>query len=320
LSEPVVSVVIPTRGRAWMLARAIRSVQRQTLQAFEVVVVLDGPDDESVRVVEGLEDARIRLVTLLEPSGGAVARNVGVDAARGEWIAFLDDDDEFAERKLELQLHAAREADGEVLVVCRARVVKGESEEIWPKRFPREGELLVDYLFQRGSLRQGEGFLQTSTYFVSRELAKRVRFREDLRRHQDWDWVVRLQTERGVSVVGLEPALTVYHVGEGPSVSGQSGWESSLRWGREVVLPQSRRAYAFFIATQCVPRLRAGECTRWSLLKRLSGESFGVGRATLLSATLFAAFWLRGWVRERKAGCVSKHATAAQAGMLPRNL
>jgi glycosyltransferase involved in cell wall biosynthesis len=320
LSAPVVSVVIPTRGRPWMLARAVRSVQRQTLQAFEVVVVLDGPDDESARAVEGLHDTRVRVVTLAETRGGAVARNAGVDAAKGEWIAFLDDDDEFAERKLELQLHAARAADGDVLVVCRARVVKGESEQVWPKRFPREGELLVDYLFQRGSLRQGEGFLQTSTYFVSRELAKRVRFREDLRRHQDWDWVVRLQTERGVRVLGLDKALTVYHMGEGPSVSGQSGWESSFQWGRAVVLPQSQRAYAFFIATQCVQRLRGVECRRWSLLKMLSGQCFGEGQATLWSGILFAGFWMRGLAREMKAGGVSSHATAEQTGIFPKNL
>jgi glycosyltransferase involved in cell wall biosynthesis len=308
MSAPLVSVVIPTRGRAWMLARAIRSVQRQTLQDFEVVVVLDGPDEESVKAIGSLHDERVRAVTLSTASGGAVARNAGVDAAAGKWIAFLDDDDEFAERKLELQLKAASESVGAVLVVCQARVVKGASEELWPQRFPKKGELLVDYLFQRRSLRQGEGFLQTSTYFVSTELARRVRFREDLRRHQDWDWVVRLQTGHGVKVVAVGEPLTVYHLGEGPSVSTQSGWESSLMWAREVVAPQSRRAYAFFIATQCVPRLRIGECKRWSILQFLSRECFGVGRASLLSGMLFAGFWVREWIRDVRPDSASENA------------
>jgi glycosyltransferase involved in cell wall biosynthesis len=308
MSAPRVSVVIPTRGRPAMLVRAIRSVQSQTLQEFEVVVVLDGPDEESVKAIECLRDARIRLVTLVEASGGAVARNAGVDAATGEWIAFLDDDDEFAERKLELQLKAATEAAGPMLMTCKARVVKGVGEEIWPRRFPREEELLVDYLFQRWSLRQGEAFLQTSTYFVSRELARTERFREDLRRHQDWDWVVRLQTEQGVKVVAVDEPLTLYHVGEGPSVSTQSGWESSLAWGREVVLPQSRGAYAFFIATQCVPRLRAGECRRWSVLQWLGRECFVAGRASLMSGALFLGFWLRVWIRELTSSSVVRGA------------
>jgi len=300
---PTVTVVIPTRARPRLLERAIRSVLRQTLQDFEVVVVLDGPEAHGATltadVVAGFYDPRIRLLTLAEPAGGAVARNAGVTAARGEWIAFLDDDDEFVDDKLELQRNAARRFSDpdSVLLTSQVRVIDGDAEQVWPQRFPAPGELLVDYLFCRHGLRQGEGFLQSSTFFVSRELALRAPFRPHLTRHQDWDWVIGLQVHHGVRIVALPCPLTLYHRSDGPSVSRMSGWRASLAWGREVVLPQSRRAYSFFVATQCVTRLHAAECRDCRVLREFVQESFAVGRANWLSRLLFAAFWTRAWLR-----------------------
>jgi glycosyltransferase involved in cell wall biosynthesis len=301
--SPSVTVVIPTRARPRLLERAIRSVLRQTLQDFELVVVLDGREAQDATltadVVASFHDPRIRLLTLAEPAGGAAARNAGVDAARGEWIAFLDDDDEFDEDKLELQQNAALDSGDpdRVLLTSQVRVVGGTTEPVWPHRFPEPDELLVDYLFCRHGLRQGEAFLQSSTFFVSRKLALHAPFRPDLARHQDWDWVIALQVHHGVQIVGLPRALTLYHRGDGPSVSRMSGWRNSLAWGREIVLPQSRTAYSFFIATQCVTRLHAAECRRWSVLREFAQESFAVGRADWRSTLFFAAFWTRACLR-----------------------
>jgi glycosyltransferase involved in cell wall biosynthesis len=225
-----------------LLERAIHSVLRQTLQDFELIVVLDGPEphDASVTadVVASFRDPRIRLLTLGEPAGGGAARNAGVAAARADWIAFLDDDDEFVDDKLELQRNAALAcADPDcVLLTSQVRVVGGTSKPVWPLRFPAKEELLVDYLFCRHGLRQGEAFLQSSTFFVSRELALHAPFRADLARHQDWDWVIALQVRHDVRIVALPCALTLYHRGDGPSVSRMSGWRNSRRT-RAVVDP-----------------------------------------------------------------------------------
>jgi glycosyltransferase involved in cell wall biosynthesis len=290
----MISVVIPTRGRPQLLQRAIRSVLVQTHQDFEVIVVLDGVDAQSTAAVEELKEPRIRLVTLPQRAGGAVARNAGVAAARGRWIAFLDDDDEFTAEKLALQLQSAMGSNSpeQTLTVCKARVIERRIARVWPTRFPAPGERIVEYLFCRKSLRQGEAFLQSSTYFVSRALALRIPFRQHLERHQDWDWVVQLQ-QKGVEIVAVPRVLTVYHRDDNSSLSRQSGWEQSLDWAKGVVAPESSRAYSFFIATQCVTRLDARQCWSWSVLRRLSGECFGNGKANRCSTVLFAYFWMR---------------------------
>ncbi|HWO41345.1 MAG TPA: glycosyltransferase family 2 protein [Candidatus Eisenbacteria bacterium] len=101
---PQVSVVIPTYHRAEFLRGAVRSVLGQTFEDFEVVVVDDGGPDGAAEVIEGFNDSRIRYLRHPERRGGAAARNTGIANARGEYVAFLDDDDEWLEEKLERQM------------------------------------------------------------------------------------------------------------------------------------------------------------------------------------------------------------------------
>ena len=97
----LVSVVIPTLDRPKLLLRAIDSVLRQTYQEIEVIVVVDRPDPDTVSAVQSVNDPRVRLIVNPYSSTAAGARNAGADHATGEWIAFLDDDDEWLPNKLE---------------------------------------------------------------------------------------------------------------------------------------------------------------------------------------------------------------------------
>lgn len=92
--EPLFSVVIPTYNRTAMLVRAVASVRRQALEDFEVIVVDDGSREPQAGLTS-LHDPRIRLLRTSANSGAAAARNVGIAAARGRYISFLDDDDEY---------------------------------------------------------------------------------------------------------------------------------------------------------------------------------------------------------------------------------
>ena len=103
-TEPLVSAVIPTHKRAVTLPRALQSALAQTYRKMEVVVVIDGPDAETKRALKQINDPRVRIVQLESNVGGGGARNAGVSAARGEWIAFLDDDDEWLPEKIERQI------------------------------------------------------------------------------------------------------------------------------------------------------------------------------------------------------------------------
>jgi glycosyltransferase involved in cell wall biosynthesis len=107
-SEPLISVIIPTYNRSKLLIeQAIPSVLAQNYKNFELIVVGDHCTDDTERLVKKIDDSRLKFVNLSErgkyPSGGfnrwmvagSVPRNKGVELASGEWIAPLDDDDEF---------------------------------------------------------------------------------------------------------------------------------------------------------------------------------------------------------------------------------
>lgn len=100
---PIVSVVIPTRNRAGLLERAVKSVEKQTYKDLEIIVVDDSSSDNTQSVIESLKTENLRYIRLEKQSGGAVARNTGIKAAGGRFIAFLDDDDEWLPEKIEKQ-------------------------------------------------------------------------------------------------------------------------------------------------------------------------------------------------------------------------
>ena len=113
LTNPVVSVVIPTRNRPALLLRAVRSALGQTLREIEIIVVVDGEKGhESADAMARLDEDRVRCIVLREQAGGAEARNIGIRNARSAWIALLDDDDEWLPSKLKMQMDAVRHHDG----------------------------------------------------------------------------------------------------------------------------------------------------------------------------------------------------------------
>jgi glycosyltransferase involved in cell wall biosynthesis len=136
-----VSVIVPTRARPHLVGRAVESILRQTFSDFEIVLIDNNPIEESiVRVLPGswwLSDPRVRLLHDERPRNAAQARNSGLAIARGVWITYLDDDDTYHPRKLELQL-AAAESSGLPLglcgmarhVSCRRRPMTWNGQEI----------------------------------------------------------------------------------------------------------------------------------------------------------------------------------------------
>ncbi len=93
-SIPNVSVIIPTYNRAQWVCRAIQSILNQTCQDFEIIVVDDGSTDDTFELVRNYDNARVKYIQLSNNNGAAAARNMGVENSRGEYIAFLDSDDE----------------------------------------------------------------------------------------------------------------------------------------------------------------------------------------------------------------------------------
>jgi glycosyltransferase involved in cell wall biosynthesis len=113
-AEPLVSVILPTHNRAGLLGRAIRSVLGQSYRNLELLVVDDASTDNTPDVVKSIDDARLRYIRLDQNRRAAAARNIAIKAARGELLAFQDDDDEWLPQKLERQVASLMRAPAEV--------------------------------------------------------------------------------------------------------------------------------------------------------------------------------------------------------------
>ncbi|MEC4817553.1 MAG: glycosyltransferase family 2 protein [Scytonema sp. PMC 1069.18] len=133
MSHPILSVIIPTHNRPNLLPLAVNSVLAQTLDDLEIIVV----DDASERPPDLPSDSRLRFLRLSEPQGGAAARNIGTEAARGRWVTYLDDDDRLlphmAETSLEGLFHVTLPAP--IAVISGIEEVNAQGQ-VFNKRVP----------------------------------------------------------------------------------------------------------------------------------------------------------------------------------------
>jgi glycosyltransferase involved in cell wall biosynthesis len=292
-SSVLVSVVIPTKGRPIIVLRAAKSALNQTLRQLEVIVVVDGEDSETVAGLEILSDTRLRILTLPKSLGGAEARNIGVRAARADWIAFLDDDDEWFPNKLERQLALAKTATALLPVVCSAYIGRSAAGDApFGRRAPRPNEAVSDYMFCRRGLSYGENAIATSVLFVPRKLMLSVPFDSELRRHQDWDWALRALNAPGTALCYIDEPLSIYNMREESArLSEHDDWKYSLDWCRQRRKYFTSKAVSFFIATECLTRARQAKAdfkSTWGLLVAYWSE----GKPTFRSALLGLCYLL----------------------------
>ena len=273
-----VSVVIPTRNRPRLLLRAVESALAQTARTIEVIVVVDGEDAATVAAMQKLDDTRLTVVALSESVGGSEARNVGVRASHGRYIALLDDDDEWRPDKLAAQLVLANAHTVPNFVVTTQYVYRspGEPDEIWPGHLPSTDEPLSEFLFS------SRGGFQTSTYLCPRDLFLANPFKIGLRKHQDWDWFLRLASLPGFELLVVRQPLSVYWVPlrSRSSISGSLDWRFSAAWAKSCRSLMTPRAYATFLVK--MPLRAAGiQREKIAALRHLLPQILFVGRPTL---------------------------------------
>ena len=191
-----VSAIITTHNRADLLPRAVQSVLSQTFTDHEVIIVDDGSTDHTQEVMAAQRDLRIRYLRHETAMGPCAARNIGIDNARGEYVAFLDDDDEWLPEKLSLQVRALEAEDAIVaLAYCWYDYVD-DSDGV-RRQGPRrliEGDI-------HGSMLALDIPAPTSTYLMRTRPARRLRFDEDLTMSTDLDFLVRLSCQWRVALV-----------------------------------------------------------------------------------------------------------------------
>lgn len=208
-TTPRVSVVIPTYNRAEQTTRALESVWNQSFSDYEVVVVDDGSTDNTADVLEQFEP-RIRLIR--QPNGGvSKARNRGISAASGEFIAFLDSDDEWLPDKLRQQVEFL-EAHRSIGFVACLNTYDTEHGFTYGNSFSRGGMPNVVTQFLEFLLAPFPRNM--SRYLMRREaVVKCGGFDESIRGAEDWELCLKL-LQHGYSFDFLNEALVVYQPGE----------------------------------------------------------------------------------------------------------
>jgi glycosyltransferase involved in cell wall biosynthesis len=186
---PTVSIVIPTLNRAHLVTRAIKSVLNQTYQDFEIIVVDDGSIDETEKVIKRCNNKRIKYKKHQKTRGPGAARNTGIDATYGDYIAFLDSDDEWLPTKLEKQINLFKKNIVKIgLTYCGVELIDQRSRNVKEKWIPK----YRGYVFEKNL---SENFIVSgsSTVIVQRKaLEKAGKFDESLASCEDWDLWIRI--------------------------------------------------------------------------------------------------------------------------------
>lgn len=181
-----VSVIIPTYNRANILARAIDSVLCQTYENFELIIVDDKSQDNTSKIVKEFKDSRIRYYKNEKNLGGSVTRNVGIEKAKCEYIAFLDDDDSWLPTKLEKQISLIELLGPEYCGIYTGIIYYKNSKKICEK-IPKK----VEDMFKE--LLWGNCIGTTSTILLKKECLDDVGyFNEELPSAQDRELYLRL--------------------------------------------------------------------------------------------------------------------------------
>ena len=203
----MISVIIPTYERPWLLQDALRSVASQQYRDVEVVVVNDGGRSVDDAVAPWRRSLDIVLIDLPERNGPARARNAAIDVASGDLLAFLDDDDVFLPHHLELLHDSLAERPDLDLVYSGALVSEHRLDSVPHDslQMPRKA-----YRFDERFLLVAN-FIHTGSVLVRNFADSTVRFDESLTHCEDWDLWIALRFDLGLTIEYVDGLSSIYH-------------------------------------------------------------------------------------------------------------
>ncbi|RLA62772.1 MAG: glycosyltransferase family 2 protein [Epsilonproteobacteria bacterium] len=205
----MISIIIPTYNRSAYLFRAIESVQYQTYKDWELIIVDDGSTDNTQKEITYLLKEEKKIKYIKTPNRGvSAARNLGIHLSSGDYLAFLDSDDEWLPEKLELQME---------FVNTNPEIELVHGDEIWIRNGKRVNQKNIHKKFGGNIFSQSLDLcaISPSTAFLKRSLFKRVGFfREDFPVCEDYDLWLRVTSRNEVGFIA-RPLIVKYGGHEG---------------------------------------------------------------------------------------------------------
>ena len=200
----LVSAIIPTYNRSHLLRRSISSILNQTHKSIECIVVDDCSTDDTERLISLMSDDRIRYVRMPINSGACAARNEGILAAKGKYIAFNDSDDVWKANKIETQLNAMESSGADICFSAMERHSLSGSIDIFPDiQTYNQNEFIAFELILAQSL------AGTPSIVAKKEVFESCLFDTEMKCFQDWEWLINASRNASVYYVS-EPLVELY--------------------------------------------------------------------------------------------------------------
>ena len=292
-SDPKISVIIPTHCRPVLVATAVNSALAQTYRNIEIIVVIDGCDPETFKILRDLGDSRLIVLETGKQGGAQRARNFGIDKASGAYIALLDDDDEWFPEKLETQFRKLISTDFQrPIVVSKFVRVSEHGRMEWPHEIYEGREHFSEYIMGRKGFLAGVQIIQTSTILAPTSLFRDVRFDIELRKFQDWDWLLRASALEGVGIEFVKQPLSLFNAPQNrTSISTRElDWRSSVLWAESLENLVSRKAFASFLLID----IGAMAATKgdWKAFIYILERALGTKVSSLQNLLVYISYWL----------------------------
>ncbi|WHZ31914.1 glycosyltransferase family 2 protein [Desemzia incerta] len=272
MDHPLVSVIIPTIKRPYYLKRAIESVLKQSYDNLEIIVVIDGMSSKTVELIDSYKNKSgisLQWIETGKKVGGSEARNIGAQKAQGDFIALLDDDDEWLGDKIVAQLNLIKEytlTEKDSFVCFTSIYVYESSDQKKYKQLPivsyldSRKERIADYLFEANGLKR-IGLIQTSTILTPRHLLLQYPFTKGLPKHQDWDWLLKVDQLPDLQVLQVNQPMVIYHsdVPKEKRIGLANHWRFSEEWLSEHRDSFGKNAYETFLLDILIPGIITDE-------------------------------------------------------------
>lgn len=186
--SPLISIIIPTYNRAGMLPCAVKSILAQEYDPVEIIIVDDCSTDNTMEVVSTLTDPRIRYILCDSNGGAGAARNIGMKQAKGEWIAFLDSDDEYLLTRLSKQVDVFQSLSPTPGLVFTNYMEIGENKTLHVHAGVPSGFIDASKKFPASV-----HCTPPSSWMIAKEIVETVGFfDEELRTMEDLDYFLRI--------------------------------------------------------------------------------------------------------------------------------
>jgi O-antigen biosynthesis protein len=212
----LMSVVIPTRNRCNMLVRAIDSVLSQSYTDWEIIIVDDASSDDTKQITGKFNNPKIRYIYISEKKGGAAARNIGINNSNGEFVAFLDDDDEWFPEKLAKQYEVFCKSPG-IALCYTGKIIIRENKTFsgLSKKYSYKRPLSDDHY--RAIMSDNFIGITSSVMIKKNVLLELNGFDENLPCYQDYELFIRILKNHKAE--GIDEPLVHYHLSEQAHVS-----------------------------------------------------------------------------------------------------